>query len=111
MKILSEKRYQELLEREKIAEELVSKSMEVMATRAAKVMDKLGLKKESRKQIAETLCMEILEDDFDMQGKYGKATFIRTQGLDIAAQVREALDAEGVLTKRPGLEDKSVKKK
>ena len=69
------------------------------AKRAKKVLDLLGVKAESAKQITEAIAMEILADEFEMQDKYSKATFVRTQG-DVLEKVRDMLIQEGVLTKK-----------
>ncbi len=74
-------------------------SMENKAKRAKKVLDILGVKAESQKQIMETIAMEILATEFEMQDKYSKAHFVRTQG-DSMNQVREMLVQEGVLTRK-----------
>lgn len=70
------------------------------AKRAREVMEILGVKAESRKQIAEALCMEILAEEFDMQDKYSKSTFVKTQGLEVMDKVRKMLEDEGALTKK-----------
>jgi len=80
--------------------ELKSNSMQSKAAKVKKVLDTLGVKAESAKQITESIAMEILADDFEMQDKYSKATFIRTQGADVISEVRKALQQEGVLTKK-----------
>lgn len=96
MKIISEKRYRELLLKEKSFEE----SMITKAQKADAVLKALNIKAESAKQIRETLAMEILADEFEMQDKYSKSTFVRTQGLEVMGQVRDLLEQEGILTKK-----------
>tara|TARA_Y100000310_G_scaffold269379_1_gene282537 strand:- start:183 stop:440 length:258 start_codon:yes stop_codon:yes gene_type:complete len=70
------------------------------AKRAKEVMDILGLKAEDKKQISAALAMEILGEEFEMQDKYGKAVFVKTQGIEVMQQVRSMLEEEGVLTKK-----------
>jgi len=74
-------------------------SMINKARRAKKVMDILGVKAESQKQMMEALAMEILADEFEMQDKYSKAVFIKNQGGEIMAEVRKMLKYEGVFSK------------
>ena len=74
-------------------------SMINKARRAKKVMDILGVKAESQKQMMEALAMEILADEFEMQDKYSKAVFIKNQGGEIMAEVRKMLKHEGVFSK------------
>ena len=75
-------------------------SMEAKAKRAKKVLDILGVKAESQKQIMEAIAMEILAEEFEMQDKYSKAAFIKTQGAEVMNEVRQLLQQEGILTKK-----------
>ena len=70
------------------------------AKRAKKVLDVLGVKAESGKQIMESIAMEILADEFEMQDKYSKATFVKTQGAEVMMEVKKLLQQEGVLTRK-----------
>ena len=76
------------------------------AKRAKEVMDILGLKAEDKKQISAALAMEILAEEFEMQDKYGKAVFIKSQGAEVMTEVRKMLEQEGVLTKTKVIEKK-----
>ena len=91
----------ELEAKEKLYEEYKQKweeTMEAKAVRASEVLKKLGVKAESAKQIRETLAMEILSDEFEMQDKYSKAHFVRTQD-GVMQEVRQMLLDEGVITR------------
>ena len=72
------------------------KDMIWKAKRAKRVMDIMGVKAESQNQMAEVLTMEILANEFTMQDKYSKATFVKTQGLQVMNDVRVMLEEEGV---------------
>lgn len=74
-------------------------SMLAKAKRARQVMNILGVKAESAKQLMETIAMEILSDEFEMQDKYSKAHFVKTQGAEVMVEVRKLLEQEGVLTR------------
>lgn len=94
---ISKTRYDELVETEKKYQE---ESMMAKAKRAEAVLRLLGVRAESAKQIKETVAMEILSEEFEMQDKYSKATFVKTQGVDVMGNVRLMLEQEGVLTKK-----------
>jgi len=94
---ISTTRYDELVEIEKKYQE---ESMMAKAKRAEAVIRLLGVKAESAKQIKEALAMEILAEEFEMQDKYSKSTFVKTQGVDVMLEVRNMLEQEGVLTKK-----------
>ena len=93
---ISKQRHDELLETER---KYTDNSMMAKAKKADAVLKLLGVKAESRKQISEALAMEILAEDFEMQGKYSKAVFAKTQGIDVMEEVRQMLIEDGVLTK------------
>lgn len=94
---ISRTRFEELEETERKYQE---ESMMAKAKRADAVMKLMGIKAESRKQIAEALCMEILGEEFDMQDKYSKATFVKSQGADVMHEIKALIQQEGVLTRK-----------
>jgi hypothetical protein len=94
---INKSRFDELIEIEKKYQE---ESMMAKSKRAEAVLRILGVKAESAKQIKEALAMEILSEEFEMQDKYSKAVFVKTQGADVMSEVRELLESEGVLTKK-----------
>jgi hypothetical protein len=102
---ISRSHYQELIDKieflsNRLKERRGDDSMSSKSLRAKKVIDNLGLKAESAKQIKEAIAMEILADEFEMQDKYGKAAFLKNQDTETLHQVKEMIQQAGVLTRK-----------